>query len=59
MSKTLDEFIESYSAVKFLQKNLRCNIEVYCEDMPKEEQENFLRMNMTMFRQCLQDFGAE
>lgn len=59
MGKSLDEFVEKYSSVAFLKQNLKSNIDVYCDDWPEEEKEHFLRMQMIMVRQCLQDFGAE
>jgi hypothetical protein len=59
MGKSLDEFVEKYSAVKFLKNNLKSNIDVYCSGWDEEEKEQFLRMQMIMVRQCLQDFGAE
>lgn len=59
MGKSLDEFIEKYGAVQHLVKNLKTNIDVYCDGWSEEEKEQFLRLQMIMVRQCLQDFGAE
>jgi hypothetical protein len=59
MSQTLDQFIAKYSAVQHLVKNLKANMDVYLDDWPESEKDKFLRMNMIMIRQCLEDFGAE
>lgn len=59
MSKTLDEFVESYGAIKHLKKNLKTNIDVFCENWDEGDKETFLRMNLIMVRECLQDFGVE
>ena len=59
MSKTLDEFVDSHKDVKFMKENLQTNMEVYCPDMNEEEQEQFMRMNLIMIRQCLNSFGVK
>ena len=59
MSKTLDEFVDSNDAISFLKENLQQNMEVYCPDMEEEEQEEFMRMNLIMIRQCLNSFGVK
>lgn len=59
MTKTLDEFVESYPAVNFLKENLQANLDVYFPDMDEEEQEQFMRMNLIMIRQCLNSFGVK
>lgn len=58
MGDSLDEFIEKYSAVKHLVKNLKANLDALTDLLPHEK-EALMRMNMIMIRQCLQDFGAE
>lgn len=57
MSKSLEEFIDKYSAVKVLKKNLRANLDALT-DLSEEDKEMLMRMNLIMIRQCLQDFGA-
>ena len=60
MTKTCDEFFETYEATKFLVRQLECNMEIYCEGiMFKEDREHFMRVNLIMIRQCLNDFGVE
>ena len=59
VSKTLDEFFDSYGATKFLRENLQANMEAMGDSMTKEEQDGLMRVNLIMIRQCLQDFGAE
>jgi hypothetical protein len=59
MGQSLDEFIAKYGAVQVLKKNLKANIDVYCDGWTEEQKEQLLRMNMIMVRQCLNDFGAE
>lgn len=59
MSKSLDEFVESNPSVKFMKDNLKVNMEVYCPDLTEEDQEQFMRMNLIMIRQCLNDFGVK
>lgn len=59
MGKSLDDFINTYESTRFLKQNLEVNMDTYCEDMPREERDQFMRMNLIMIRQCLMDFGAE
>jgi len=58
MTKTLDEFFESYEATRFLIENLKANAQVYCASMNAEDQEALMRVNLIMIRQCLQSFGV-
>lgn len=58
MSKSLEEFIEKYSAVQALEKNLEANLDVMTNLSDKEKQA-LMRVNMIMVRQCLEDFGVE
>ena len=55
---TLDEFVEKYSAVKFLKQNLQANLDALTKLKP-DEKEALMRVNLIMIRQCLQDFGVE
>lgn len=50
---TLDEWVESKPEYKLLRSNLRINVEVYFPEMSKEEQEDFVRVNLVMVRQAL------
>lgn len=59
MTKTLNEFFQSYESTRLLLSNLETNMLVYCDDMPKEDWESLMRTNLIMIRQCLEDFGAE
>lgn len=56
--KTLDEFVEYYTSVKFLKSNLRANLDAMT-DLPEADKDDLMRVNMIMVRQCLQDFGAK
>lgn len=59
MAYTLDEFVNRYSAVQHLKKNLEANIDVYCDGWTREEKAQLLRANLIMVRACLLDFGAD
>lgn len=55
---SLDEFIDRYSSVKRLQENLKTNLEAIT-DLPEDDIDNLVRIQMILIRQCLEDFGAE
>jgi len=57
--KTLDEFFESRRELQFLLSNLRANMQVYCASMDQEDQDDLMRVNLIMIRQCLNSFGVE
>lgn len=57
-AKTLDEFVDSYTAVKKLKENLQANLDAITE-LDDETKETLMRCNLIMVRQCLEDFGAE
>jgi hypothetical protein len=58
MGKSLNEFIEKYSSVQLLEKNLRANLDMLTH-LPEDDKDALMRMNLIMIRQCLEDFGAE
>lgn len=51
MTKTLDEWVYSNVDTTLLMENLMANIEVYCPDLPQDEKEALLRLNLIMVRQ--------
>lgn len=59
MSKTTDEFFESYEATRFLVQNLEANISALANELDEDSKEMLMRTNLIMIRQCLQDFGVE
>lgn len=59
MTKTLDEFFQSYGATKFLVENLECNLDVLGDQLSDDDKESLMRVNLIMIRQCLNDFGVE
>jgi len=59
MTPTLDEFFQKYEATRTLLENLEANMDVYGEELDTKTKEGFMRVNLIMIRQCLQDFGAE
>jgi hypothetical protein len=56
VSKTLDEWVEDYCPD--LEKNLKVNIEVYCEGMDQKEKDDFLRMNLIMVREWAEEISG-
>lgn len=58
MGKSLSEFIESYSALEVLERNLEANLDALT-DLSDKEKEMLMRCNLIMIRQCLEDFGVE
>jgi len=59
MTKTLDEFFDSYGATIRLKENLEINLDVFGDSLDAESKEGLMRINLIMIRQCLQDFGVE
>lgn len=51
---TLDEFFEATEDRKLLVTNLKCNIDNYCVDLTEDDSEQFLRMNLIVIRQLLE-----
>lgn len=58
MSKSLQEFFDSYEATQFLVKNLQANMD-NLTDLDDEHKAMLMRCNLIMIRQCLEDFGVE
>lgn len=54
---TTEEFFESCEATRFLITNLKTNLKVMGHRMTEKEQVAFMRMNLIMIKQCLQDCG--
>lgn len=55
---TLEQWIEKYSAAKFLRDNLRANLDALT-DLSEQEKEVLMRANMIMVRQFGRDCGLE
>lgn len=55
---TLDEFFEHNGALRFLRENLNANMENYGDRMEEEEREGLMRVNLIMFRQCLEQLSG-
>lgn len=54
---TLIEFFEKTQARRLLVENLKTNMLVF--QISETDQEEFLRMNLIMIRQAMQDEGVE